>query len=65
MNDSHYLYSIKMQGWATTTGTYSSDIKDAQLLERSEAIDKARKHCDQGRLTLVPVSAATILEVRQ
>ena len=65
MEQSYYLYSIKMNGWATSTGTYSSDLKDAQLLSRREALSKARKHFDQGRLTLIPVCEDDILEATQ
>ena len=63
MQETYYLYSIKMGGWATRTGTYSSDVKDAQELGRSEAIEKAKRHLDQGRLSLIPVQTNAISAV--
>jgi hypothetical protein len=58
MPPSYYLYSTRNQGWFTGSGTYSTDITQAQTCARTDAIALARKHKTQGGYQLLPVAVA-------
>lgn len=40
----YYLWSKKMQGWFTTSATYSTDLTEAKSFTRDEALAFAKRH---------------------
>ena len=57
MSPTYYLYSGRMQGWFTNSGTYSSDFAEARKYSRVEAIAMCKRHKSQGGYQLLPISA--------
>lgn len=56
MDDLIYLlYSPRGQGWFTKSSTYSSDIKDARVFTRDDALAMVKKHKVQGAHNMLPV----------
>jgi len=51
----YLLWSGKLQGWFTSTGTYSTDQEEARQFTRDEALAMATRHKVQGGYTLLPV----------
>jgi len=56
VEQTYQLYSGRMQGWLTRTGTYSSDPAEALQLGRTAAIERCRKHKTDGGYQLLPIS---------
>lgn len=50
-----YLFGAKQAGWATTTGQYSTDIKQAATFGLQEALQRCRQHKAASNI-LIPVS---------
>ena len=50
-----YLFGAKQMGWATTTGQYSTDLKEAATFGLSEALARCKKHKAASNI-LLPVS---------
>lgn len=50
----YLLASLKLSGWLTRTSQYSSDVNEAQVFTRDEALTIAKRHKEAGRV-LVPV----------
>ncbi len=46
MEQSYYIYSIKMRGWLLRSGIYGTDLAQARTLGRSDAIAWCKKHVD-------------------
>lgn len=57
MENPYYLASLKLSGWLSKTGQYTTDIKEARLFNHMEALEFSRKHKEAGRV-LVPVAKA-------
>lgn len=51
----YLLWSGKMQGWFTTSGTYGSDLDNAARLPRDEALAIAKRHKTQAGHGMMPV----------
>lgn len=47
MQEEFLLYSIRLQGWATASGVYSSDYKQAKRFTAFEASVLINKHFDE------------------
>lgn len=56
MEPAYYLYSGRNQGWLTAAGNYSSDLAEALIVGRSEALARCRKHKQDGGYQLIPVA---------
>lgn len=56
MEPSYYLYSGRNQGWLTLAGNYASDLAEALIMGRSEALARCRKHKSDAGYQLIPVS---------
>lgn len=52
----YLLAGLKQGGWLTKTGQYSTDVSDAAVFDRDEALLRARKH---------KAASNTLLLVRQ
>lgn len=56
MNDPIYLlYSPRGLGWFTRSSTYSSDLSEAKVFTRDEALDMVKRHRVQGAHNMIPV----------
>lgn len=62
MDDIYYLASLKLSGWLTKTGQYSSDIKSAQEYTREAALATASRHRSNHHI-LVPVRKRDMEEI--
>lgn len=61
----YYLYSVKMNGWITTSGTYVSELDMAATFSYAEAYRRVKSHYDghSRQFMVVPVST-DILDLR-
>lgn len=59
MEQSYYVWSTAMQGWATYSGAYTSDLKEARTFGRYEALARCILHYkkEDGVLGLLPINA--------
>lgn len=57
MEPAYYLYSGRNQGWLAHAGNYTSDLAEALILGRTEALNRCRKHKSDGGYQLIPVNA--------
>jgi hypothetical protein len=55
MDEIYLLYSPRGQGWFTNSSTYSSDISQAKIFSREDALAMVRKHKHQGSHNMLPV----------
>lgn len=55
----YFLYSLKMNGWLTSGGSYVDNIEMAQTFEIQFAISRVTAHYDQHskQFMLIPVNA--------
>lgn len=53
--DTYLLYSPRGLGWFTKASTYSSDINEAKVFSREDALAMVRKHKTQGAHNMIPV----------
>ena len=51
----YLLYSPRGMGWFTRSSTYSSDIKEAKVFGRDEAIEMCKRHKTQSGHNMIPV----------
>jgi hypothetical protein len=51
----YLLYSARNQGWFTKSSTYSTDISQARVFDRDEALAMRRKHYTDGAHNMIPV----------
>lgn len=58
----YLLYSPRGQGWFTKTSTYSTDLKEAKVFTRDEAIAMRRKHRTDAGHNMIPVRQADMLD---
>lgn len=64
MSELFHLFSIRLGGWQTNGGVYTSDTNQAKLCTREEALKLCRKQ--RGGITelgLVPVPVQMIKEI--
>jgi hypothetical protein len=52
--DIYYLASLKLSGWMSKTGQYTTDIKDAREFTRAEALAMVARQRGGGNV-IVPV----------
>lgn len=56
MDDPIYLlYSPRGLGWFTRSSTYSTDLSEAKLFSRDDALAMVRRHKEQGAHNMIPV----------
>jgi hypothetical protein len=55
MDEIYLLYSPRGQGWFTNSSTYSSDISQAKIFSREDALAMVRKHKHQGSHNMLHV----------
>lgn len=56
MNDPIYLlWSVRNQGWYTKSSTYSTDISEARIFHRDEALSMVKLHKERGAHNMLPV----------
>ena len=51
----YLLYSPKANGWLTRSSTYSTDLKEAWVGDRAEALRICKLHRDQAGRNMIPV----------
>ena len=51
----YLLFSPKANGWLTKQSTYSTDIKEALVTNRDEALRICKLHRDQAGRNMIPV----------
>jgi hypothetical protein len=51
----YILYSTRSNGWLTKTSTYSTDISQARIYERDDALAMVRRAKTQASHNLLPV----------
>jgi hypothetical protein len=56
----YLLWSGRLQGWLGNSGVYTTDLKEARVCEREEALAICRKHKVDGAKTLFPVAQADL-----
>jgi hypothetical protein len=54
----YYLYSIRYQGWVSTSANYTSDLTEAAKFDEAEALNRASKTKTEHSLGVIPVSVA-------
>jgi hypothetical protein len=54
MMDTYYIASLKLSGWMSKTGQYTTDLKDAREFDRMEALIMVKKQRNGGNV-VVPV----------
>lgn len=57
----YYLYSVRYQGWQSTSANYTSDLTQASTFDEAEALRRARATKTEHSLGLIPV-AVTLME---
>lgn len=55
MDEIYLLYSPRMQGWFTKHSTYSSDMNEAKVWDREDAIAMCKRQKTQGGYNMIPV----------
>lgn len=55
MDTTAYLFSIRLQGWMSRHGNYTSDLGEARQFTLGEAITMSKRHKDGRGISLVPV----------
>ena len=62
----YYLWSVKMNGWMTSSGVGTSNISDATKYTHAEALLMCKRHYKNGltEFGLIPVSVDDIEEIR-
>ena len=60
----YLLFSPKANGWLTASSTYSTDIKDAMVIDRNEAIRICKLHITQAGRNMIPVRQEDIDAIR-
>lgn len=61
----YLIYSVKMNGWITAAGIYTSEVKDAKRFSRADAIRSCRVHYSGGNFGWVPVYENDLKHVQQ
>lgn len=63
MGETFYLYSVKMQGWLTTGGSYVDDVSLAQSFGGNLAYERVRSHYDKHskQFMLIPVPTSMLI----
>lgn len=56
MEQTYALWSAKLQGWMSRTGTYDSRLSEAQRYSRTDAIIFARKQKGDETFGLLPIA---------
>jgi len=66
MTPIYFLYSARSSGWMTTSGIYSSEIKDAKEFSQAEALKLCKLHYKNGmsEFGLIPVSFSDIKAIQ-
>lgn len=61
----YLLWSTKLSGWFTASGTYSSDRADAKFFDHTAMLQACRRQMNNGmsEFGFLPVSLDTLLEV--
>jgi len=54
MEEQYYLANLKLSGWLSKSHQVTTDIKEARVLGRNEALALARRHKQAGAI-LLPV----------
>lgn len=54
MDDVYYLASLKLQGWFSRSSQFTSDIKEAKVFDRDEALAQCKRFKANAHI-LVPV----------
>lgn len=57
MNETYYLASLKRQGWFSRTAQFTSDVSDAKVFNREDALDMCRRSKAASHI-LIPVRAS-------
>jgi len=53
---SYVMYSLRLNGWLSKHGNYTSDRNNAEVLPRDQALARCRRHKDDRGLSLIPVA---------
>lgn len=59
----YYLYSGRLNGWLSRGGNYSTDLADAAVHTREDALAICRRHKNQGGYQLLPVAQADLEKI--
>lgn len=66
MEEQFYLWSAKLGGWYSDSGTYHSDRRKATLVSRKKMLDMCRVHMNNGfnEFGLLPVSEEILTTIK-
>jgi hypothetical protein len=57
----YILWSPRSQGWLTKSSNYSTDINDARVFNREDAIAMRKKHASDAGYNLLPIRQEDML----
>lgn len=62
----YILWSGRMGGWLTASGTYASQMKEAKTFGREAMLIMCRRHMNNGfaEFGLIPIAVADLEELR-
>jgi len=64
-NERYLLWSTRYQGWASSTGGYTTEQKDAHKYTYDEAIARCKKNYDRKIYGVIPVPTLMLEEIAQ